>query len=270
MTVPPPALELIDLSVDLDGKLALSHLNWVVQHGQHAAILGPNGCGKSTLLNALLTFAPITRGELRVLGETYGRSDWRELRKRVGLVSAEAGSRVPVGDAVAKVVVSGAQATFGLWTDVTPQQKSEAVALLEELHCASLVDRRFGTLSQGERQRVLIARALAAKPELLILDEPCTNLDVVAREQFLQWLEQGLRRSVPTTLLVTHHPEEIVHGFNHTLLLSQGHIIARGPTSSVLTSDNLSAAYGVHINATFEPTTRRFDIRVARTLNIEG
>ena len=256
------ALELIDLSVDLDGKLALDHVSWSVQHGQHAAILGPNGCGKSTLLNALLTFVPITRGELRVLGETYGRSDWRELRKRVGLVSAEATSRVPPGDPVLKVVVSGATATFGLWTDVSPPQANDAMQLLASLHCAHLAHRRFGTLSQGERQRVLIARALAAKPELLILDEPCTNLDIVAREQFLQWLQEGLRQPVPTTLLVTHHPEEIVKGFEHTLLLGAGRMIASGPPTQVLTSDNLSTAYGVRLQAKFDSNTSRFDIRV--------
>ncbi len=263
MTATPHALELINLSVDLDGKLALDDVSWAVQPGQHAAILGPNGCGKSTLLNALLTFAPITRGELRVLGETYGQSDWRELRKRVGLVSAEATSRVPPGDPVLKVVVSGTQATFGLWDDVTPQQASAALELLEELHCAPLARRRFGTLSQGERQRVLITRALAAKPELLILDEPCTNLDIVARNQFLHWLEDSLRKAAPTTLLVTHHPEEIVRGIDHTLLLGAGRTVASGPTAHVLTSDNPSRAYGVRLEAAFDPNKHRFDIRVA-------
>jgi iron complex transport system ATP-binding protein len=259
----PKALELINLSVDLDGKLALDDVSWSVEQGQHAALLGPNGCGKSTLLNALLTFAPITRGELRVLGETYGRSDWRELRKRVGLVSAEATGRVPPGDPVLKVVVSGAQATFGLWGEITDAQASEALEVLAQLNCASLSHRRFGTLSQGERQRVLIARALAARPELLILDEPCTNLDIVARDQFLHWLERSLQRSEPTTLLVTHHPEEIVTGIEHTLLLSRGRTISSGPTERVLTSQNLSAAYGVPLNVHYEPNKRRFDIRVA-------
>lgn len=262
MTAAPRALELVNLSVDLDGKLALNDVRWAVEQGHHAAILGPNGCGKSTLLNALLTFVPITRGELRVLGETYGKSDWRELRKRVGLVSAEATSRIPPGDPVLKVVVSGATATFGLWDDVTPAQSAQAIELLSQLECASLAHRRFGTLSQGERQRVLIARALAAKPELLILDEPCTNLDIVAREQFLQWLQQTLSKPKPTILLVTHHAEEIVKGIDQTLLLSAGHTVASGPTDSVLTSDNLSRAYGVPLRAEFNSRTERFRITV--------
>lgn len=257
------ALELVDVSVEYDGKLALNDVSWRVPRGEHAALLGPNGCGKSTLLNALLTFAPITRGTLRVLGETYGRSDWRELRKRVGLVSAEATSRIPPGDTALKVVVSGTLATFGLWGDVTTQQLREATELLAHLKCESLAQRRFGSLSQGERQRVLIARALASKPELLILDEPCTNLDIVAREQFLQWLEEGLRKRVPTTLLVTHHPEEIVRGFEQTLLLSNGGRIASGPTVEVLTRKNLSAAYGVPLHASFDPQRHRYELRVA-------
>lgn len=262
MTTASYALELENLCVDLDGKWALNGVTWAVEQGHHAAILGPNGCGKSTLLNALLTFVPVTRGELRVLGETYGKSDWRELRKRVGLVSAEATSRIPPGDPVLKVVVSGATATFGLWDDVTAEQAARATELLSQLECAHLVRRRFGTLSQGERQRVLIARALAAKPELLILDEPCTNLDIVAREQFLQWLQHTLQKPQPTTLLVTHHAEEIVKGIDQTLLLSAGRLIAIGPTSSVLTSANLSKAYGVPLQAEYNPRTERFRINV--------
>lgn len=252
------ALSLEHLTVNLDGHLALNDVTWVVERGHHAAVLGPNGCGKSTLLNALLTYAPVSSGTLRVLGETYGRSDWRDLRKRVGLVSAGAANRVPNSSSAAEVVVSGAQATFGLWDAPTTEELEEARAVLASLDIGHLEARRYGTLSQGERQRVLIARALATKPELLILDEPCTNLDIIAREHFLAWLETQLPRTTMTVLLVTHHPEELIPGIDEVLLLSNGRKLTSGPVGDVLTTENLSTAYGAPLTVRFEAERRRY------------
>ena len=132
---------------------------------------------------------------------------------------------------------------FGSWGPLDKARESAAMELLAQLRCEALARERFGTLSQGERQRVVIARALLAQPELLILDEPCTSLDAVARERFLQWLTQQLPTG-PTVLLVTHHPEEIVLGIAHVLLLSQGRTVGAGPLEEVLTEPNLSQAYG--------------------------
>lgn len=243
----PFALELEQFSVRRGERYLLNDITWRVKAGQHSAILGPNGAGKSTLLNALLTFVQPTQGQLRVLGERYGRSDWRQVRRRIGVVSAEVASRIPPGDTVLEVVASGADAMFGSWGPPDKARASAAMELLAQLHCQALARERFGTLSQGERQRVVIARALLAQPELLILDEPCTSLDAVARERFLHWLTQQLPTG-PTVLLVTHHPEEIVRGIAHVLLLSEGRTVGAGPLEEVLTSTNLSQAYGAPVH----------------------
>lgn len=252
------ALSLEHLTVNLDGHLALDDVSWLVERGHHAAVLGPNGCGKSTLLSALLTYVPVSSGTLCVLGETYGKSDWRDLRKRVGLVSAGAADRIPNGSSAAEVVVSGAQATFGLWEAPTAEELEQARGVLGSLDIGHLEKRRYGTLSQGERQRVLIARAIAAKPELLILDEPCTNLDIIAREHFLAWLEAQLPRTTMTVLLVTHHPEELIPGFDEVLLLSKGRKLTSGSVHDVLTTENLSTAYGAPLTVRFDAERRRY------------
>ena len=241
------ALELEGFGLTLDGRCLLDDITWRVESGQHCAVLGPNGSGKSTLLNALLTFVPATRGRLSVLGETYGRSDWRRVRRRIGVVSAEVASRIPPRDTALEVVASGPSAMFGTWGPPDVAQVRAASELLERLHCQQLARQRFGTLSQGERQRVVIARALLAQPELLILDEPCTSLDAVARERFLSWLRQQLAAG-PTVLLVTHQPEEIVPGINHVLLLGRGRVVGWGPLEQVMTSPILSSAYGTTVS----------------------
>ncbi len=242
----PFALELDGFGVTRGQRHLLQDLTWRVPQGQHSAIIGPNGSGKSTLLNAILTFVPASRGQLRVLGETYGKSDWRQVRRRIGFVSAEAANRIPPGDTALQVVASGAEARFGAWGTPEAAEVEAAQSLLEQLHCSTLERSPFAALSQGERQRVVIARALMGRPELLILDEPCTSLDAVARHRFLQWLGKQLPRG-PTVLLVTHHPEEVIPGINHALLLSEGRALAAGPLADVLVEPLLSRAFGADV-----------------------
>ncbi len=179
-----------------------------------------------------------------MLGETFGASDWRELRKHVGLVSSAIRQMVPEEEDALTTVVSGKDAVIGFWGSTKKDDRKTARSLLRKVEAEYLADRPWLVLSQGERQRVLIARSLMAKPRLLILDEPCAGLDPVAREQFLTFLQRlGTQRSAPALVLVTHHVEEIMPVFSHAVLLREGRVIAAGERSRVLTSAQLSTTF---------------------------
>ena len=203
--------------------MILRGVNWRVQRGQHWVILGANGSGKTSLLSALTGYLMPTAGEISLLGETYGRFDWRELRKSIGLVSSSIRQLMSEDEPALETVASGKYAMIDFWGRVTPAEKAQARRLLRQVECGYLADRPWRVLSQGERQRVLIGRALMARPRVLILDEPCAGLDPAAREHFLQFIQRlgGLRNS-PALILVTHHVEEIMPVFSHVLLLKQG------------------------------------------------
>ena len=216
-----------------------------MERGQHWVILGANGSGKTSLLRALTGYLPPTAGSIRVMGETYGRTDWRELRKRVGLVSSSIHQMMPEGETALSAVISGKTAMIGHWGEIEEKDRVRAVAILRRVEAASLAERPWMHLSQGERQRVLIGRALMGDPPLLILDEPCAGLDPVAREHFLQFLQRLARsKNAPSMVLVTHHVEEIVPAFSHVLLLKRGRALACGTTRAVMQSKMLSAAFG--------------------------
>ncbi len=235
------------LRVVRDGTI-LERIDWCVERGQHWAILGPNGSGKTSLLRALTGYLPPTEGTISVLGETYGRSDWRELRKRIGIVSSSIHQMMAENETALNAVLSGRFAQIGLWGAVEPAQRREAARILRRVECAYLKDRPWSHLSQGERQRVLIGRALMARPKLLILDEPCAGLDPAAREHFLQFLERLARgKGAPALVLVTHHTEEITPSFSHVLVLKSGRVAASGLKGRILNSRLLSAAFGVAV-----------------------
>src|SRR5688500_5600320 len=179
-------------------------------------ILGANGSGKTSLLNALTGYMTPTAGRITVLGRTFGRADWRELRLHIGLVSSSIRQMMANDEPALFTVASGKYAMIDFWGKLTRQDKSQAERILRQIECAHLVRRTWQVLSQGERQRVLIGRALMAKPSLLILDVPCAGLDPVARERFLLFIERlGRARNAPTIVLVTHHVEEITPVFSH-------------------------------------------------------
>jgi len=246
----PPVIEVSDLVVERDVSI-LRGIDWRVERGQHWVIVGANGSGKTSLLRALTGYFPPTAGTIRVLGKTYGRSDWRELRKKVGLVSSSVHQLMPEGETALAAVVSGKLAMIGQWGEVADADRSTAVKILHRIEASSLVERPWLHLSQGERQRVLIGRALMADPRLLILDEPCAGLDPVAREHFLQFLERLARsKSAPAMVLVTHHVEEITAAFSHLIVLKQGRVIAAGPRRTVLNSKTLSAAFDAQVRLT--------------------
>lgn len=240
-----PVLDIRGLVVHRDETLILDRLDWRVQRGEHWVILGANGSGKTSLLSALTGYLTPSAGEMELLGETYGNSDWRELRKRVGIVSSAVRQKVPDWDSAELVVIGGKYAMLDYWGKVKAADRIEAARAMRAAECGRIAQRDWRVLSQGERQRVLIARALIAQPRVLILDEPCAGLDPVAREHFLAFLQRlAVRKNAPTLLFVTHHVEEIVPAFTHAMLLRGGRLFASGEITRVLTSANLSRTFG--------------------------
>lgn len=243
-----PILDVSHLRVARGRTMILHDVSWRVARGEHWVILGANGSGKTSLLKALTGFMSPTAGGIAVLGRRYGASDWRELRLQLGVVTSAFAQSIPPSEVALDTVVSGKYAQLDLWHAGTRADRAAALRLLRAGGLGALAAREWAYLSQGERQRVLIARALMARPRLLILDEPCAGLDPVAREKFLQYLERlARRRSSPALVLVTHHVEEITPAFTHALLLRRGRVHAAGPRGRVLTSANLSAAFGASL-----------------------
>src|SRR6185295_1247281 len=236
-------LEISGLSIRRGRTTILDKVSWRVERGQHWAILGANGSGKTSLLSALTGYFMPSAGEIALLGHRYGKTDWRELRKRVGMVSSAVRQMMADDEPALETVVSGKYAMIDYWGRMTRADRRRAQLLLQQVECAYLADRPWGVLSQGERQRILIGRALMPKPQLLILDEPCAGLDPAAREHFLQFLQRlGRTKHAPTLVLVTHHVEEIMPVFSHVLILKGGRVVAAGPKKISLNERILSYA----------------------------
>ncbi len=246
-----PVLEVTGLRVERGTTTILRGVDWRVVRGEHWVILGANGSGKTSLLKALTGFLSPTAGEFSVLGRRYGAADWRELRLHIGVVTSAFTASIPLSEVTLDTVISGKYAQLDLWHAGTRADRVAALRLVRSAGLARIAHREWAYLSQGERQRVLIARALMARPQLLILDEPCAGLDPVAREKFLRFLEKfARRRGGPALVLVTHHVEEITPAFTHTLMLRAGRVIAAGPRAETLTSQNLSTAFGAPLRLT--------------------
>lgn len=241
-------LQLSKLTITRDRVLILQDLSWRVERGEHWVILGANGSGKTSLLSALTGYLMPTRGEIDLLGQRYGESDWRKLRTQLGLVSSSVRQLMGDTEPALETVVSGKYAMIDFWGRPKPADRIKASNLLAQIECTHLAKRPWAVLSQGERQRVLIGRALMADPKLLILDEPCAGLDPVAREHFLQFIDRlGRQPQAPTLILVTHHVAEITPIFTHGLLLRGGKSMAAGPLKKVLNSENLSITFGAGV-----------------------
>ena len=257
-------LSVARLRIERNGTVILADVNWQVNAGEHWVILGANGSGKTSLLSALTGYLMPTAGEITLLGETYGQSDWRELRKRIGLVSSSVRRLMADGEPALETVASGRHAMVDFWGRMTRAEKTAAAKLLRQVECEHLARRPWRVLSQGERQRVLVARALMAKPRVLILDEPCAGLDPAGREHFLQFLQrlgsQSRDRRVPTLVLVTHHVEEIMPVFSRVLILKNGRVQAAGKKPNVLNSKNLSDAFGARTR--LQKTGNRYTLTV--------
>lgn len=251
-----PSADLTDLVVRMDGvgvrrgaTALLGRVDWRVELDEKWVVLGPNGAGKTTLLRLAATELHPTSGTVHVLGELLGRTDVFELRPRIGFSSASLASRVPGDEVVSDLVVSAGYAVLGRWREsYADQDNARATGLLAALGVVELAGRRFGTLSEGERKRVLIARALMTDPELLLLDEPAAGLDLGGREDLLARLATlAADPDAPATVLVTHHVEEIPPGFTHAMLMRDGAVVAQGLLDSVLTEENLAKTFDVDL-----------------------
>lgn len=259
-------LEVNHLRVARGKTTILDDVNWSVRPGEHWVILGANGSGKTSMLKALTGYLSPTAGGLTLLGRRYGTCDWRDLRLKIGVVMSAFSASIPPAEPAVDTVVSGKFAQLDLWHRGTRADRTVALRLLRSSGLGELAHREWLYLSQGERQRVLIARALMARPELLILDEPCAGLDPVARENFLRFIEGLARKSgrrSPALVLVTHHVEEITPAFTHALLLREGRVLAAGPRNDVLTSENLAATFGAPLR--LARAGERYRLDVART-----
>lgn len=242
---PSPILRIQGLRILRGATTILEGVDWTIGPGEHWVLLGGNGSGKTSLLSALTGYLMPTAGEIELLGEHYGQADWREVRLKIGIVSSSVRQMMNDTEPALDSVVSGRYAIIDYWGRPRRSDALKARRLLEEVEAAHLEKRPWAVLSQGERQRILIARALMAEPRILILDEPCAGLDPVAREHFLGFLERLARRpDAPTLILVTHHVEEITPVFSHALLIREGRTVASGPIGSALTSRTLGRMFG--------------------------
>jgi len=262
MTGTRPVLRVEHLHVRR-GTTILKDINWRVERGQHWGILGANGSGKTTLLNALTGYSPATAGRVEVRGQEFGKYDWRELRKQIGLVSHHITQMMDRPLTARETVLSGKEAMLNYAVKGSTEDEAKSWRILRQVQCEHLAERSWLTLSQGERQRVAIGRSIMADFQLLLLDEPCAGLDPVAREGFLAFVERLARgKTSPTLVLVTHHTDEIMPSFTHVLVLKSGRVLASGEKRQILTSSVLSDAFDTP--ATLVTSDSRYVMRISR------
>lgn len=259
-------VELAGVSVVRGRSRLLDGVDWVVNEDERWVVLGPNGAGKTTLLQIVSTNLYPSEGIVGILGEIIGTVDVFELRPRIGLTSAALADRIPRSERVSDVVVSASYAVVGRWREeYDDSDEARASRLLSDIGAAKLADRTFGTLSEGERKRVQIARALMTDPELLLLDEPAAGLDLGGREDLVSTLSAlAYDESAPATVLVSHHVEEVPPGFTHVLMLREGRVVAAGPLVETMTDTNLSATFGLDLELEEEHGRYSARRRIAR------
>lgn len=241
--------ELAGVTVRRGNSTLLDSIDLTIREEERWVVLGPNGAGKTTLLQIMAAQMYPSDGVVGLLGDVVGTVDVFELRPRIGLTSTALADRMPAGERVLDAVVSAAHGVLGRWNEeYEDMDLAQARSLLESLRIGHLSERTFGTLSEGERKRVQIARALMTDPELLLLDEPASGLDLAGRESLLTTLsELFVDPYAPATVLVTHHVEEIPEGITHCLLIANAAVVAAGPIREALTDENLSRAFGMSL-----------------------
>ena len=242
-----PVLQFAGVTVRRGDATLIEDVDWTVEEDERWVILGPNGAGKTTLMQVASAQIHPSAGVAGILDEVLGAVDVFELRPRIGLTSAALAERIPRHELVRDVIVSASYSVLGRWREqYDPQDHARSVALMKAMGVARLADRTFGTLSEGERKRVQIARALMTDPELLILDEPAAGLDLGGREDLVSTLSVlAMDGLAPAIVLVSHHVEEIPPGFTHVLMLRDGRVTTSGPIERVMTEETLSQTFGM-------------------------
>ncbi|WP_338469437.1 ABC transporter ATP-binding protein [Niallia sp. XMNu-256] len=247
-------LQLDNVSLKKDGTWILQEVNWHIEKGEHWLLFGLNGSGKTAILKMIHAEYFPTSGSVKVLDKKFGKHYLgEELRLKIGFVSSALQEKFHHNDSAFEIVLSGAYASVGLYEKPTDEIRAKAIRLLKEFGCIEYGDRMYESLSQGEKQRILIARALMANPSILIFDEPTSGLDFIAREQFLETIEKiSHEQNAPTMIYVTHHVEEILPVFKKTLLLKEGQVFSSGPTLNIISSESLSQFFDLPVRVHWE------------------
>jgi len=237
-------ITLSNVSIAIDGKRIIRNVDWTIKQGQHWVLIGPNGSGKTTLLRVINGYLWPSSGSVIVLGKQFGKYDLRELRKSIGFASSIMSEKIPENLSILETVLSGRFGSIGLHDRPTINDRKRAISLLKKVGCFRFAKRSYPTLSQGEKQRVIIARALMSSPRLLALDESCEGLDMDAREDLLDFLDSvGRLQRGPSMIFTTHRVEEIPSSFTHAMIIRDGHTVAAGTKKNTLTSRNLTKAF---------------------------
>lgn len=251
-TDPDLLVDMRDVEFVRGGRTLVGPVTWQVELDERWVVIGPNGAGKTTLIRMASAQEFPSAGTVFILGERVGAADMRDLRAAIGVTSSAVAQRVPEDEKVGDLVVSAGYAILGRWReDYDEMDYQQALEVLEQVGAIHLMDRRWGTLSDGEKKRVLVARAVMTNPELLILDEPAAGMDLGGREDLLGYLgDLAMDPDAPAIVMITHHLEEIPAGFTHAMLLDEGEVVAQGLIDDVLTSENVSRAYHQPIEVT--------------------
>ena len=243
-----------NVSVIREKRAILNNVDWQVEANQRWVVIGPNGAGKTTLLRVAAAQIHPSSGQAEILGERLGEINVFDLRTRIGFASSALASHIPNSESVVDAVMTASYAVTGRWNEKYDDiDERRARRVLSEWQLSDFADRAFGTLSDGERKRAQIARSVMPDPELLLLDEPVSSLDLAAREQTLSIISQYAQSPfAPAMVMVTHHLEEIPAGFTHALIIREGQIFAAGEINSTLTSEKISEAFGFNLVVTQE------------------
>ncbi len=242
-----PVIEIDEVTVVVNGRHTLGPITVVIRAQEHWALLGPNGAGKTTLLSLAGAERHPTTGTVHVLGQLIGRTDLRELRRSIGSVGHSVADRLPRDSTAREVVLTGRDGTLATWwSEFSEQDQEHAVALLHQLRCDRIVDQQFGRCSQGERQRILLARSLFGRHPLLLLDEPAVGVDLPGRESLINALDDLAGTDAPpATVHVVHTLEELPRSTSHVLMLREGRVVVAGPIDDCLNDETLSACFGI-------------------------
>ncbi len=261
---PDLLIDFTDVTLVRGGKTLVGPVTWQVELDERWVVIGPNGAGKTSLMRIAAAETHPTSGSAVLLGSRLGETDVRELSTRIGVASSMLAARIPDHEIVTDLVISAGYSVLGRWREAYEDvDRAQAVETLESMGAEHLADRTFGTLSEGERKRVVIARALMTDPELLLLDEPAAGLDLGGREELVARLGAlAMDPDAPAMVVITHHVEEIPEGFTHALLLSEGGVVAQGLLDDVMTEDNLTATF--HQRIALEHVDGRYFARRAR------